>query len=149
LGRASGWSRRRCAPRATTRTLGPDPAGLDGARRHTPRLRPMRAAGMTQFGGPDVLHMMELPDPEAGRGEVRLHVYAAAVNPTDTQLRSGARAERLKDVPPPHVPGMDVAGVLERIGAGVKTDLRVGDRVMAIVLPLGARGGYAESVSVP
>ncbi len=109
----------------------------------------MRAAGMTQFGSPDVLHMMELPDPEAGRGEVRLHVCAAAVNPTDTQLRSGARAERLKDVPPPHVPGMDVAGVLERIGAGVKTDLRVGDRVMAIVLPLGARGSYAESVSVP
>ena len=109
----------------------------------------MRAVGITQFGGPEVLHMVELPDPEAGPGEVRIRVRAAAVNPTDTQLRSGARAERLKDVPPPHVPGMDVAGELEQIGDGVVTHLRVGDRVMAVVLPLGPRGGYAERVVVP
>ncbi len=109
----------------------------------------MRAVGITRFGGPEVLHVVQLPDPEAGPGEVRIRVRAAAVNPTDTQLRSGARAERLKDVPPPHVPGMDVAGVLEQIGDGVVTDLRVGDRVMAIVLPLGPRGGYAERVVVP
>ncbi len=109
----------------------------------------MRAVGITRFGGPEVLHVVELPDPEAGPGEVRIRVRAAAVNPTDTQLRSGARAERLKDVPPPHVPGMDVAGVLEQIGAGVVTELEVGDRVMAIVLPLGTRGGYAERVVVP
>ena len=109
----------------------------------------MRAVGITRFGGPEVLHVVELPDPEAGPGEVRIRVRAAAVNPTDTQLRSGARAERLKDVPPPHVPGMDVAGVLEQIGDGVVTDLQVGDRVMAIVLPLGSRGGYAERVVVP
>ncbi len=109
----------------------------------------MRAVGITRFGGPEVLHVVELPDPEAGPGEVRIRVRAAAVNPTDTQLRSGARAERLKDVPAPHVPGMDVAGVLEQIGAGVVTELQVGDRVMAIVLPLGSRGGYAERVVVP
>ena len=109
----------------------------------------MRAVGITQFGGPEVLHVVEVPDPEAGPGEVRIRVRAAAVNPTDTQLRSGVRAERLKDVPPPYVPGMDVAGVLEQIGDGVVTDLQVGDRVMAIVLPLGLRGGYAERVVVP
>ncbi len=109
----------------------------------------MRAVGITRFGGPEVLHVVELPDPEAGPGEVRIRVRAAAVNPTDTQLRSGARAERLKDVPAPHVPGMDVAGVLEQVGAGVVTELQVGDRVMAIVLPLGSRGGYAERVVVP
>ena len=109
----------------------------------------MRAVGITRFGGPEVLHVVELPDPEAGPGEVRIRVRAAAVNPTDTQLRSGARAERLKDVPAPHVPGMDVAGVLEQLGAGVVTELQVGDRVMAIVLPLGSRGGYAERVVVP
>ncbi len=102
-----------------------------------------------EFGGPEVLRMVELPDPEAGPGEVRIRVRAAAVNPTDTVLRSGGRADRLKDVVPPHVPGMDAAGVLEQIGEDVVTDLRVGDRVMAIVLPLGPRGAYAERVVVP
>jgi NADPH:quinone reductase len=109
----------------------------------------MRAVGITEFGGPEVLHLVELPDPEAAPGELRIRVRAAAVNPTDTVLRSGGRAERLKDVAPPHVAGMDVAGELEQIGDGVMTDLRVGDRVMAIVLPRGARGGYADRVVVP
>ncbi len=93
--------------------------------------------------------MVELPDPEAGPGELRVRVHAATVNPTDTVLRSGGRADRLKDVLPPHVPGMEAAGVLEQIGAGVDTDLRVGDRVMAIVVPLGQHGAYAERVVVP
>ena len=108
----------------------------------------MRAVGLMEFGGPEVLHMVELPDPEVGPGEVRIRVRAAAVNPTDTVLRSGGRADRLKDVAPPHVPGMDAAGVLEKLGEDVVTDLRVGDRVMAIVLPLGPRGAYAERVVV-
>ncbi len=109
----------------------------------------MRAVGITEFGGPEVLRLVELPDPEPGPGEVRIRVRAAAVNPTDTVLRSGGRAERLKDVTPPHVPGMDAAGELEQIGQGARTDLRVGDRVMAIVVPLGQRGAYAERVVVP
>jgi NADPH:quinone reductase-like Zn-dependent oxidoreductase len=109
----------------------------------------MRAVGITEWGSPEVLHLVELPDPEAAPGELRIRVHAAAVNPTDTVLRSGGRAERLKDVPPPHVPGMDAAGVLEQIGEGVETDLAVGDHVMAIVLPLGAHGAYAERVVVP
>jgi NADPH:quinone reductase-like Zn-dependent oxidoreductase len=92
---------------------------------------------------------MELPDPEAGPSEVRIRVHAAAINPTDTQLRSGQRAERLKDVPPPHVPGMDAAGVLDQVGEGASTGLRVGERVMAIVLPRGSHGAYAERVVVP
>src|SRR6516162_6627163 len=109
----------------------------------------MRAVGVTEFGPPEVLHLVSLPDPEPGPGEVRLRVHAAAVNPTDTVLRSGARAERLKDVPPPHVPGMDAAGVLDAIGDATATELRIGDRVVAIVLPLGPRGAYAERVVVP
>ncbi len=109
----------------------------------------MRAAGFTDYGGPGVLHVVDLPDPEPGAGELLVRVHAAAVNPTDTVLRSGGRAERLKDVTPPHVPGMDAAGVLERIGAGTRTDLAVGERVMAIVVPLGQRGAYAERVVVP
>jgi NADPH:quinone reductase len=109
----------------------------------------MKAIGVTEFGGPDALHVVELPDPEAGPGEVRIRVHAAAVNPTDTGLRSGARAGALKDVPPPYVPGMDVAGVLEQVGAGVQTGLRPGDHVMAIVVPLGSHGGYSERIAVP
>jgi NADPH:quinone reductase-like Zn-dependent oxidoreductase len=109
----------------------------------------MRAVGVTDFGPPEALHLVELPDPEPGPGEVRIRVRAAAVNPTDTVLRSGGRAERLKDVPPPHVPGMDAAGVLDAIGDPTATDLRTGARVIAIVLPLGSRGAYAERVVVP
>jgi NADPH:quinone reductase len=106
----------------------------------------VKAIGVTEFGGPEALHVVELPDPEAGPGEVRIRVHAAAVNPTDTVLRSGARAV---DVPPPYVPGMDVAGVLEQIGAGTDTDLQVGQHVMAIVVPHGQTGGYADRVVVP
>jgi NADPH2:quinone reductase len=109
----------------------------------------MRAIGVTEFGGPEVLEVVYLPDPETGPGQLRIRVHAAAVNPTDTVLRDGARAEQLKDVPPPHVPGMDVAGVLEQIGQGVRTDLAVGDRVMAIVVPHGSHGAYSERVVVP
>jgi NADPH:quinone reductase-like Zn-dependent oxidoreductase len=109
----------------------------------------VRAAGVTHWGGPEALHIVDLPDPQAGTGEVRIRVHDAAVNPTDTQLRTGARAERLKDVPPPHVPGMDAAGELDQIGEGTETDLRRGDEVMAIVLPLGTSGAYAEELVVP
>ena len=109
----------------------------------------MRAVGITEFGGPEVLHLVELADPEAGPGEVRLRVHAAAVNPTDTGLRNGSRAELLKDIPPPYVPGMDAAGVLDQIGDGVATDLRVGDHIMAIVVPNGSHGAYSERIVVP
>jgi NADPH2:quinone reductase len=106
----------------------------------------VKAIGVTEFGGPDAMHVVELPDPEAGPGQVRIRVHAAAVNPTDTGLRSGARAV---DVPPPYIPGMDVAGLVEQIGPDTSTDLQVGDHVMAIVVPRGQTGGYAERVVVP
>jgi len=108
----------------------------------------VKAVGLTEFGGPEVLRVLELPEPAAGPGELRIRVHAAAVNPTDTLRRSGARAD-VKDVPMPHVLGMDAAGVLEQIGEGVSTDLRVGDHVMAIVLPNGVHGAYAERIAVP
>jgi NADPH:quinone reductase-like Zn-dependent oxidoreductase len=109
----------------------------------------VKAVGITQFGGPEVLQIVSLPDPEAGPGELRIRVHAAAVNPTDTGLRSGGRADMLKDIPPPYVPGMDAAGVLEQIGVGASTDLRVGDHVMAIVVPHGTHGAYSERIVVP
>lgn len=109
----------------------------------------MKAVGLTVFGGPEVLQVIELPNPEAGPGEVRIRVHAAAVNPTDTGLRGGARAAQLKDIPPPYVPGMDAAGVLDQIGPDVSTDLQVGEHVMAIVVPRGSHGAYSDYVVVP
>jgi NADPH:quinone reductase len=111
--------------------------------------RGMRAVGVTEFGGTEVLHLVELADPQAGSGEVRIRVHGAAVNPTDIGLRNGSRAELLKDVPPPYVPGMDAAGEVDQIGGDVSTDLQVGDHVMAIVVPHGAHGAYSELVVVP
>ena len=108
----------------------------------------MRVTGVERWGGPEVLREFEVPEPHAGPGEVRIAVRAAAVSPTDTLLRSGARAEMLKDLPVPHVPGMDAAGVVDEVGEGVDR-LAVGDEVMAILLPRLTCGGYAEFVVLP
>jgi NADPH:quinone reductase len=108
----------------------------------------MRAVGFSRFGGPEVLQVVELPDPQPGHGEVRIRVAAAAVNPADTVLRAGRRAAALQELPPPYVPGMELAGVVDATGEG--TDWNVGDSVMAIVLPIRPGGGaQAELVVVP
>jgi NADPH:quinone reductase len=111
----------------------------------------MKAVAITEFGGPDALQLVELPEPQAGPGELRIRVHAATVNPTDVALRShiSPYVERLRDIPPPYVPGMDAAGVVDQIGDGVSTDLAVGEHVMAIVVPSGKNGAYAEHVVVP
>lgn len=107
----------------------------------------MKAVGFTEFGGPEVLQVLELPTPEAGPGEVRIRVHAATVNAVDALQRGGPSGS--PDAQPPFVPGMEAAGVVDQIGPGADTDLRVGERVMAIVLPNGSHGAYAEQVVVP
>jgi NADPH:quinone reductase-like Zn-dependent oxidoreductase len=108
----------------------------------------MRAVGVPRFGGPEVLEVVELPDPVAGEGEVRVRVAAATVNPTDVGLRDGRRADALKDLPPPWVPGMELAGEIDAVGSA--TDWSVGQQVIAIVLPFRPLGGaQAELVVVP
>ncbi|MFG2461921.1 NADP-dependent oxidoreductase [Streptomyces sp. NPDC048523] len=107
----------------------------------------MKAVGFTEFGGPEVLRVLDLPVPEAGPGEVRIRVHAATVNAVDALQRSGPA--RSPDARPPFVPGMEAAGVVDQIGAGTDTVLGVGDHVMAFVLADGARGAYAERVVVP
>jgi NADPH:quinone reductase-like Zn-dependent oxidoreductase len=106
----------------------------------------MRAVGFFEFGGPEVLQLLDLPEEQPGPGQVRVRVHAATVNPTDTLLRNGSRAQAMREVPPPHVPGMDVAGVIDAIGPGTTTDLRLGDAVMAMVDNRGSHGGYRESI---
>ncbi len=110
----------------------------------------MKVVGVMEYGGPEALQVVELPDPTVGPGEVRIRVHAAAVSPTDTFVRNGARAEGQRSAgPPPYVPGMDAAGVLEEVADGVATNLRVGDHVMAIVVPKGSHGAYSEQIVVP
>ncbi|GAB2861220.1 NADP-dependent oxidoreductase [Nocardioides pacificus] len=110
----------------------------------------MKAIGANSYGGPEVLEVVELPDPQPGPGEVLVRVHAATVNPTDTYVRNGDRASvQIKQSPPPYVPGMDVAGVLEAIGPGVETALTVGDRVMGVVVPNGHHGAYSELLALP
>lgn len=85
----------------------------------------MRAVLVREFGGPEVLRVEELPEPEAGHGQVRVRVRAIGVNPYDTYMRTGQYARRPSL---PYSPGADAAGVVDQIGDGV-TGLEVGARV--------------------
>jgi NADPH2:quinone reductase len=106
--------------------------------------------GLTRFGGPDVLGVHEVPEPVPGVGEVRIRVHAAAVNPTDTGFRAGATRARFEGRPGPYVPGMDAAGVIDGLGPDTETPLRMGDEVVALVIPYGPGGGaYADQIVVP
>ena len=106
----------------------------------------MRAVGLMMHGGPEVLQVVDVPEVHAGPGQVRLRVRAAAVNPTDTLARNGSRADQQKADPPPYVPGMDAAGIVDEVGTGVVTGVKVGDRVMAMVVPQGSHGAYREQI---
>jgi len=108
----------------------------------------MRAAGVTEFGGPEALHIVDVPEEHAGPGQVRLRVSAAAVNPTDTYLVLGVYVERDPVKTPPWVPGMDVAGIVDEVGEGVE-HVAVGEAAMGVVVPTGAHGGYRESLVLP
>ncbi|MCA0144349.1 NADP-dependent oxidoreductase [Blastococcus sp. LR1] len=108
----------------------------------------MRAAGVTEFGGPEALHIVDVEQEPLGPGQVRLTVEAAAVSPTDTHARSGAYAERDPVKTPPWVPGMDVAGTVAEVGEGVD-HLSVGDLAMGVVVPFGPYGAYREDKVLP
>ena len=108
----------------------------------------MRAAGVIEFGGPEALQVVDVPDEPLGPGSVRVRVAAATVNPTDTHARAGAYAGRDPVKQPPWVPGMDVAGTVVEVGEGV-AHVEVGELVMGIVVPSGAHGGYREDIVLP
>jgi NADPH:quinone reductase len=92
----------------------------------------MRAIQMTEFGGPEVLRVVELPEPEAGAGEVKIRVARAGVNFADTHTRTNSYVQRATL---PLVPGGEVAG----------TRADTGERVVALV----GDGGYAEYAVAP
>lgn len=99
----------------------------------------MRAILANQAGGPDVLSLVEQPDPEPGPGQLLVRTAAAGVNFRDIYERSG-----VYPMPFPHVPGAEGAGTVLAVGDGV-SGFAVGDRVAWA----DARGSYAELVVVP
>jgi NADPH2:quinone reductase len=110
----------------------------------------MKPIGLSEFGGPEVLRVVDVPGREPGPSEVRIRVRAAAVNPTDITFRSGGRAAQLAGNAGPYVPGVDAAGLVDKLGPGSDSRLAIGDPVSAFVVPLGPRGGsYAEYIVAP
>lgn len=107
----------------------------------------MRAVTFSDFGGPDVLRVRDMPVPAPGRRQVRVRVHAAAANPTDTIFRAGLAYARSVGHPPPWIPGMDFAGTVDL--PGPDSAWTAGTRVIGVAMPSGSRqGAYAEYVVV-
>lgn len=105
----------------------------------------MRAWQVTTFGEPrDALRLADIDEPIPGSGELRLRVEAAAVGLPDVFLCRGTYAYK---PPVPFVPGQEVCGVVDGVGADV--DLPVGSRVMGVTSFIDGRGGFAEKTIVP
>lgn len=105
----------------------------------------MRAIRMHQYGGPEVLQLELVPAPTPGPHDVRIAVHAAAINPVDFKIRSGAQRSVVW-LKFPWTLGMDVSGEVLEVGARV-TAFKVGDQVVAS--PSHRRMGcYAEEVVV-
>ncbi|WP_326565430.1 NADP-dependent oxidoreductase [Amycolatopsis rhabdoformis] len=105
----------------------------------------MKAVVYQRFGGPEVLEVMELPDPRVNVDGVLVRVKAAALNPADLGVQAD---ESSFETYFPAVPGWDVAGVVERAGPGA-AEFSPGDEVIGYVRgPVAHRNGaYAEKVS--
>ncbi|MBM4160067.1 MAG: zinc-binding dehydrogenase [Ignavibacteria bacterium] len=101
----------------------------------------MKAAVVTRFGPPSELKILEVPDPRPGDGEVLVRTRAIGLNFADLFARMGY----YPSVPrPPFIPGIELTGVVERVGPGVK-NLKKGDRVFAVT----KFNAYAEFVCAP
>ena len=83
----------------------------------------MKAVRFSRFGGPEVLEIVDLPDPHPGADQVRIAVRAAGVNASDWKKRRG-----LMDLELPQTLGYEAAGAVDELGEGV-ADVAVGDRV--------------------
>ncbi|MFH8224073.1 NADP-dependent oxidoreductase [Streptomyces sp. NPDC018057] len=97
----------------------------------------MKAVRFSRFGGPEVLEIVDLPDPRPGPGRIRIAVRAAGVNASDWKKRAGLMDEGL-----PQALGYEAAGVVDGIGEGV-TGVAVGDRVFGFCAEPGAQAELA------
>jgi NADPH:quinone reductase-like Zn-dependent oxidoreductase len=98
----------------------------------------MKAMQIDAFGGPEVLHEVEVGTPEPGPGQVRIRVRAVGVNPFDGKVRSGAMAA-IFPTPLPAILGLEVAGTVDAVGSDV-TGFAAGDDVFG----WSESGAYAE-----
>src|ERR1700760_4562465 len=98
----------------------------------------MKTIQIDRFGGPEVLHAAEAPEPHAGRGQVRVRVRAAGVNRYDATVRAGGM-EAMFHTPLPAVLGIELTGVVDEVGEGV-SGLAAGDEVFG----LSGGGAYTE-----
>ena len=96
----------------------------------------MQAIRVHSFGGPEVLKLEEVADPQPGPGQVVVKLEAVGVNPVDVYIHTGGYGQR----PLPYTPGSDAAGTVEAVGEGV-TEVQVGQRVYTAGTITGA---YAE-----
>ena len=101
----------------------------------------MRAVGITRFGGPEVLEIVELPVPEPGPGPGADPGGGSDREPADTVLRSGGTA-----LAPPYVPGMELAGIIDAADPG--SGWQAGSGSLALTGAAGAVGGYAIQLAV-
>jgi NADPH:quinone reductase len=116
----------------------------------------MKAVGFTEFGGPEVLKMLEVDDPHPGAGEVRVKVDAFDVTPANTYLRSGVwddwdeattdweGATKFAPHLAYYIPGWDLSGTVDEVGAGANAN--VGDRVVGLPVDSYINGPYAEYI---
>ena len=106
----------------------------------------MRAIVIDRFGGPEVLQVRDVPDPEPGPGQLLVRVRASGTNPVDAKLRQDASWAGLR---PPFVLGYDASGVVERLGLGVTEFARGDDVYFTPELFGNGSGTYAELTVVP
>jgi NADPH:quinone reductase len=111
----------------------------------------MHVVGVNNYGGPEALHLIELPDPHPGPGQVRVRVRAAGINPVDVMVRDGSLAQWFAGLQPPFVPGMDISGTIDEIDPGIdpKLKLFVDQDVVGVVDNYGSYGGYSQYVCLP
>jgi len=111
----------------------------------------VKAAVMREFGGPGVLRVEDVEDPEPGAGHVRIAVATCALNHVDVDLRKGISRF---DIAFPHIPGLEIVGHIDKVGSGVD-NFAVGDRVMPyllggeVFLGVAGAGGFAQYAIAP
>jgi NADPH2:quinone reductase len=104
----------------------------------------MKAIQFEQHGEPEVLQLVDLPQPQLGAGQVLIKVMVIGLNYAETMHRWGIYPQ---PAPLPMIPGTDVAGVVEQLGEGV-TFPTIGTRVVTSLYPGAVGGGYVEYVAV-
>ncbi|MEO7349738.1 MAG: alcohol dehydrogenase catalytic domain-containing protein, partial [Terrimesophilobacter sp.] len=100
-----------------------------------------KAVSYAQYGGPEVLEVVDVDEPHAAEGQVRVAVHAAGLNPFDYKVRRGGY---IPNHTLPSLQGAEFAGIIDQVGDGV-TEWTVGDEVLGWI----NRGAQAEFAVVP